>query len=162
LIEKGNDVLEVKLSSWLEENRRSDWSTELPFVIWAINIQVCTATKQTPYQLIFGPASRSTLTLVDMLFNQRIYDEEELPNSMIIDNDSDQSINDNKEKTIYTNENMTIEIKQSIKDNKEKDSEKENMDTGENIVSVEVDVGSPTSSAQYGFDENLVDNKNKK
>jgi transposase InsO family protein len=33
LIEKGNDVLEVKLSSWLEENRRNDWSTGLPFVI---------------------------------------------------------------------------------------------------------------------------------
>ena len=33
LIEKGNDVLEVKLSSWLEENKRNDWSTGLPFVI---------------------------------------------------------------------------------------------------------------------------------
>ena len=33
LIEKGNHVLEVKLSAWLEENDRSDWSVGLPLVI---------------------------------------------------------------------------------------------------------------------------------
>jgi len=33
LIEKGNDTLEVKLSAWLEDNRRNDWSIALPLVI---------------------------------------------------------------------------------------------------------------------------------
>ena len=32
LVEKGNDILEMKLSAWLEDNRREDWSFGLPMV----------------------------------------------------------------------------------------------------------------------------------
>ena len=33
LIEKGNDILQTKLSSWLEDNETNDWSLGLPTVI---------------------------------------------------------------------------------------------------------------------------------
>jgi hypothetical protein len=32
LVEKGNDILETKLSAWLENNKRDDWSFGLPMV----------------------------------------------------------------------------------------------------------------------------------
>jgi len=33
LVEKGNDILQTKLSSWLEDNETNDWSLGLPTVI---------------------------------------------------------------------------------------------------------------------------------
>jgi len=32
MIEKGNDILETKLSAWLEDNKRNDWSFGLQMV----------------------------------------------------------------------------------------------------------------------------------
>ena len=32
LVEKGNDILEMKLSAWLEDSRREDWSFGLPMI----------------------------------------------------------------------------------------------------------------------------------
>jgi len=32
LVEKGNDILETKLSAWLEDSKRDDWSFGLPMV----------------------------------------------------------------------------------------------------------------------------------
>jgi hypothetical protein len=77
---------------------------------------VCTATKQTPYQLVFGQAPRSNLALVDLLFSLGIHDEEELPDSIIVDAGSDQSIEDNGERAIYISENITAEVEQSTGD----------------------------------------------
>ncbi|CAG8728922.1 6577_t:CDS:2, partial [Ambispora leptoticha] len=47
---------------------------------------------------------------------------------MIVDNSSDQSVDDNRERAVYMNENMTTRI-----------DERENMNTAENTVSIEVD-----------------------
>ena len=69
------------------------------------NTQVCTATKQTPYQLVFGQAPWSTLALVNMLVNLGIHNEEELPDSMIVDAGSDQSVEDNGERVVHISEN---------------------------------------------------------
>ena len=33
LVEKGNDILQIKLGAWMEETNRSDWSIGLKFVI---------------------------------------------------------------------------------------------------------------------------------
>lgn len=74
---------------------------------------MCTATKQTPYQLVFGQAPRSMLALVEILFSLGIHDEEELPDGMIVDDSLDQSIEGNGERTVYTDENMTTEVEQS-------------------------------------------------
>ena len=82
---------------------------------------MCIATKQTPYQLVFGQAPRSTLALVDMLFRLGIHDEEELPDSMIVGDGSDQAVEDNGERAVYINENITAEIEQSTGDYGERD-----------------------------------------
>ncbi|CAG8673185.1 4276_t:CDS:2, partial [Ambispora leptoticha] len=53
--------------------------------------------------------------LVNMLFSLGIHDKEKLPDSMIVDDE------------------------QSIGNNRERDSERENMNTAENTASIEVD-----------------------
>ncbi|CAG8655633.1 5758_t:CDS:1, partial [Ambispora leptoticha] len=40
---------------------------------------------------------------------------------MIVDNGSDQSVNDNGERAVYMNKNMTTGIEQSIGDDRERD-----------------------------------------
>lgn len=89
---------------------------------------MCTATKQTPYQLVFGQAPRSTLALVDTLFSLGIHNEEELPDSMIVEAGagSDQSVEDNGESVVYISENITanvdVDIEQSTGDYGEREA----------------------------------------
>ncbi|CAG8446498.1 15335_t:CDS:2 [Gigaspora rosea] len=36
LVKKGNDILQMKLGSWIEEISRGDWCVGLRYVIWYV------------------------------------------------------------------------------------------------------------------------------
>ncbi|CAG8543522.1 20473_t:CDS:2, partial [Gigaspora rosea] len=78
-VEKANDILQTKLGSWMEETKRTDWSIGLPFVIWAMNNQVCNVTKSTPYELVFGQQPQADSQMISMLHRQNIVHEEDIP-----------------------------------------------------------------------------------
>ncbi|CAG8823704.1 8140_t:CDS:2, partial [Racocetra persica] len=44
----------------------------------AINIQVCNATKTTPYQLVFGQDLQADLRIISMLYQQNIVNEKNI------------------------------------------------------------------------------------
>ncbi|CAG8596028.1 2863_t:CDS:2 [Ambispora leptoticha] len=58
---------------------------------------------------------------------------------MIVDNDSDQFVDDNEERAIYTNENITTRVEQSTGDDGERDNKRENVSIAENTTSIKVD-----------------------
>lgn len=54
LIERHNQVLEQRIGSWLQENRRDDgWATALPSIIFNINTSYTRTIKSTPFQFMF-------------------------------------------------------------------------------------------------------------
>ena len=61
---------------------------------------------------MFAQASQSILALVD---------EEELPDNMIVDAGSDQSVEDNGERAVYISENIIVEVEQPTGDYGERD-----------------------------------------
>ncbi|RIB10284.1 hypothetical protein C2G38_2206534 [Gigaspora rosea] len=71
--------VQTKLGSWMEETKRTDWSIGLPFVIWAMNNQVCNVTKSTPYELVFGQQPQADSQMISMLHCQNIVHEEDIP-----------------------------------------------------------------------------------
>ncbi|CAG8487715.1 8428_t:CDS:1, partial [Paraglomus occultum] len=48
----------------------------------AMNTQVCTATKRTPYERVYGQEPRSGFALMKELYDQGIRDEEDIPDNV--------------------------------------------------------------------------------
>ena len=57
-VERGNQTLKNKLSAWLHDNQRSDWTFGLKFVIHNINTSESGATKYTPYSMVWHKTQR--------------------------------------------------------------------------------------------------------
>ncbi|RIB27587.1 hypothetical protein C2G38_2160228 [Gigaspora rosea] len=67
LVKKGNDILQMRIGSWMEGMRRTDWSVGLKSVVWTMNNQYCSAHKTTPYKIVFGQYPYVDTNLVDIL-----------------------------------------------------------------------------------------------
>ena len=57
----------------------------LPLIVWAMNTQVCSATKHSPYHLVFQQRPQCNLTLLYELWNMNITDEDDLPENIEIE-----------------------------------------------------------------------------
>ncbi|CAG8757000.1 6072_t:CDS:2, partial [Gigaspora rosea] len=53
-VESSNKTLKNAISTWMEDNKKRDWSISLPIVTYAINIWCSRPTNHTPYELVFG------------------------------------------------------------------------------------------------------------
>lgn len=84
LVERANGILEQKLGKWRETTGRNDWSFGLRFVVVAMNNSWCRSHKKTPYELVYGDKPRGNCTLVNELYTNNIFDEEEIPDTIEI------------------------------------------------------------------------------
>ena len=84
LVERANRILQQKLGKWKENSDRNDWSCGLYSVILSMNHSYCRSHKKTPYELVYGDKPQGNSTLIEELFNKNIYDEEEIPNTIKI------------------------------------------------------------------------------
>ncbi|CAG8845660.1 6034_t:CDS:2, partial [Racocetra persica] len=77
LVEYTNDVLQQKVSKWMEDTGRKDWSRAVP-LCYAINIQISRQTKNSPYVLVFGQNPLHHFTILKKIKEQHINSEDEL------------------------------------------------------------------------------------
>ncbi|CAG8627382.1 10211_t:CDS:2, partial [Scutellospora calospora] len=82
------------LGKWKEETGRSDWSFGLRLVITTINSSWYQSHKKTPYELVYGMKPCGNCVLVNDLFERNICDEEEIPDTIDIQCDSDTNLDD--------------------------------------------------------------------
>ena len=62
--ERGNGDLQLKLGKWLADNETGAWSKGLKFVTHAMDTSTASATKRTPYEVVFGQKLRANLTMM--------------------------------------------------------------------------------------------------
>lgn len=84
LVERANGILQQKLGKWKEDTGRNDWSFGLRSVVLSMNHSYCRSHKKTPYELVFGDKPHGGCTLIENLFSKGIYDEENIPETVII------------------------------------------------------------------------------
>jgi len=94
LVERANGILQQKLGKWKEDTGRNDWSFGLRFVILAMNNSWCRSHKKTPYELVYGDKPRGNCTLIDELYANNIYDEEDIPDTIQIFNNEIENLDD--------------------------------------------------------------------
>ncbi|CAF1368372.1 unnamed protein product, partial [Didymodactylos carnosus] len=78
-IERANGVLSIALGKWLDTNNSVHWSDGLLPVAYGINTRVSSATKTTPYEIMFGQRPRSDSDFWKIVKECDIMDEEQLP-----------------------------------------------------------------------------------
>ena len=100
LVERANGILQQKLGKWKENTGRSDWSYGLRPVILSMNQSYCRAHKKSPYELVYGDKPRGNSTLIEDLFQKKIYDEEDIPETIQIDDSNE-----------YLDDDLTVEGK---------------------------------------------------
>jgi hypothetical protein len=59
LVERSNAVVQQLLGKWMDTNHSTNWPSGLGPVMFAINTSVAKATKQTPFEIVFGQQPRS-------------------------------------------------------------------------------------------------------
>jgi len=96
LVERANGILQQKLGKWKEDTGRHDWSFGLRLVILSMNHSYCCSHKKTPYELVYGDKPHGNCTLIEDLFSKGIYDEENIPETIKIDDHeySDENLDD--------------------------------------------------------------------
>lgn len=78
LVERANDILQQKVSKWMEDTQRKDWSRAVP-LCYSMNIQTSRQTKNSPYSLVFGQNPLRYFSLLKEVKERRINYEDELP-----------------------------------------------------------------------------------
>ncbi|RIA83825.1 hypothetical protein C1645_833192 [Glomus cerebriforme] len=78
LVEHANRILEIKLEKWMKANNRQDWSFSLRFIIYTINNSICRTHNKKPYELIFGRTPHEYSVILDQLFKNNIFSEDEI------------------------------------------------------------------------------------
>jgi hypothetical protein len=76
LVENANKQLRMKLWKWMAEKGRSDWTFALDVIIMRMNNHVCSTTKHTAYELVFGQQQRANLQVIKDLWDAGVKDEE--------------------------------------------------------------------------------------
>jgi len=97
LMTRGNEILKNKLSIWRASNKRQDWHIGLPLVVWTMNTLVCSATKNSPYYLVFRQHPRRNFALFSLLYDAKIINEEDLPDGILAEDRESEGINDNEQ-----------------------------------------------------------------
>jgi transposase InsO family protein len=83
LVERGNRELKNKLSKWMIDSHRNDWSFALKIITHSMNTSISRPTESTPYSLVFGTEARSNESVLNLLFSNGYIDEENIPNGDI-------------------------------------------------------------------------------
>ena len=90
-------ILKVKVL-WKEQMGfcNKDWENGLRLVILSMNHSYCCSHKKTPYELVYGDKPHGNCTLIEDLFSKGIYDEENIPETIKIDDHeySDENLDD--------------------------------------------------------------------
>ncbi|CAF4110010.1 unnamed protein product [Rotaria sordida] len=86
-IERANGVLCDALGKWMCANGSSSWSSALLPVTYEINTRISTVTKTSPYQIVFGQATRSDSDFWKIVRANGIENEEDLPTPVAESND---------------------------------------------------------------------------
>ena len=95
LVERANGILQQKLGKWKEDTGRKDWSFDLQFVVLSMNNSYCQSHKKTPYELVYGNKSHGNCPLVNDLFERHIFNEEDIPSTINIEQDDESENLDN-------------------------------------------------------------------
>ncbi|CAG8627028.1 6425_t:CDS:2, partial [Paraglomus occultum] len=94
LVERGNAILKKKIAKWMETHKRTDWTSALGRVVYAMNCEVCRTTKFSPYQLVFGISPINDRVLLEELFEAGSMKEINAGNDVEIENITDDEIED--------------------------------------------------------------------
>ncbi|RIA80352.1 hypothetical protein C1645_838860 [Glomus cerebriforme] len=74
-----------KLGKWREDTGRHDWSVGLRSIILSMNHSYCHSHKETPFELVYSSKPHGGCTLIENLFNKGIYDKENIPETIRVD-----------------------------------------------------------------------------
>jgi hypothetical protein len=77
-----------------------------------MNTQVCTATKKTPYELVFGQEPRSSFALMKELYDQGIRDEEDIPDNVTVQND--ESVREELGESVVLSDSVASNVEREI------------------------------------------------
>ena len=115
-VERGNGDLQQRLGKWMEKNGDS-CSEGLKHVIFSMNISISATTTKTPHEVAFGQPPRSHQAEMEILANQGIVTEEDVPEGFFADDIQAEhlaSSNDNspEDNNSETNENDTAAVQQ--------------------------------------------------
>lgn len=78
-VERGNGDFTIKLGKWLEANKESGWVAGIPHIVYAINTSMSEATGKSPFEVVFGQPPRTNCAELDILAQQGIINEEDVP-----------------------------------------------------------------------------------
>ncbi|CAG8587571.1 10129_t:CDS:2, partial [Gigaspora rosea] len=109
LVKRANDVLQQKVSKWIEDTGRKDWSRAVPLCCYAMNIQTSRQTKNSPYALqkvVEFPLGAAALNIEE----QQLL-EHELKNERL------NEITDNEELDDMINERLNEIVDDEVLDN---------------------------------------------
>jgi hypothetical protein len=70
-VEKLNGVVKSMLRKWQEQEQTKEWARAVRRIFHQMNITVCSATRTTPYELVFGrPCRQDCVPITDPLYLQ--------------------------------------------------------------------------------------------
>ncbi|CAF0800118.1 unnamed protein product [Didymodactylos carnosus] len=78
-VERANGVLTVALGKWMSTNNSDRWSEGLLPVVYGINTRISSATKTTPFEVVFGQPPRSDSDFWKIVKEHNVEDEDQLP-----------------------------------------------------------------------------------
>ncbi|CAF1459288.1 unnamed protein product [Didymodactylos carnosus] len=81
-VERANGVLTGPLGKWMADEDSVRWSEGLLPVIYGINTRLASATKTTPYEVLFGQKPRSDVEFWRVVKEKNILDEDDLPGNV--------------------------------------------------------------------------------
>ena len=86
-VERGNKEISKKLGAWMDEFSSSDWILGLKKVIYTMNTTISSATKKSPYEIVYGKQPNGETAWLDHLYKSSadgIIDEDNLPENINI------------------------------------------------------------------------------
>ncbi|CAH1258983.1 KRBA2 [Branchiostoma lanceolatum] len=78
-VERANGDLQLKLGKWLEEHPDKGWAEGLQHITYAINTSVSATTGKSPYAVVFGQSPRTHCAELEILADQGIQHEDDIP-----------------------------------------------------------------------------------
>ena len=88
-VERANGDLQIKLGKWLDEHGGT-WSSGLRYVTHTMNTSTASATKTTPYEVVFGQRPRQDFYILQQLATQGPLVEENIDETLLQTSDSNQ------------------------------------------------------------------------
>ncbi|CAG8727265.1 14022_t:CDS:2, partial [Gigaspora rosea] len=79
LVKHANNILQQKVSKWMEDTQRRNWACAVPLCCYTMNIQTSRPTKNSPYALVFGQNPLHHFMLLKEIKERYINSEDDLP-----------------------------------------------------------------------------------